>query len=387
VTAINASDIVRAARDGSLSALPIAGEATECKRAEEENASLARFVEETPNPILRIGRDGAILYANKPAWVLLEAWNRKVGEFLPGEIRGEVVGSLNSGRSGVVDISCGGRSFSVVCVPVVNASCVNLYAHDFTDRMRLDQRRQTADEEALARTVEELARTNTEIEQFVYTVSHDLKSPLVTIQGFAGHIAQYVAEGHLDRLPDFIGRITDAASHMTQIIDDLLDLCRIGRVVSPAESVPMTELIRRIAEQHESQLTERGVILDIQESMPTIAVEKAGIEQVFDNLLVNALTHGCDTAEPRVAVGARVDGDEIRFFVRDNGQGIPPEYHDRIFGLFQRLKADNKGTGVGLAIVKRLVEAHGGRTWVESEAGQGATFWVALPKESVVAAE
>ena len=238
-------------------------------------------------------------------------------------------------------------------------------------------------EDMLAQKAEELARSNAELERFVHTVSHDLKSPLVTLQGFAGHVAQDAEQGRVDRLPGFARRITEAAGHMGQIIDDLLDLSRVGRAVNPPEHIAMTELVHDIARAHEPALSESHVALEVQDDMPTINADRVRITRVFDNLLANALTYGCDAHEPRVSIGAREEGSELRFFVRDNGPGIPAEYHGKVFDLFARLQTNSQGTGVGLAIVKQAVVALGGRVWVESEPGQGAIFWVAFPKESI----
>ena len=114
--------------------------------------------------------------------------------------------------------------------------------------------------------------------------------------------------------------------------------------------------------------------------MPTVVGDRERVYQVFDNLLVNAIKYGSNASEPRIEFAARQVGGEILALVRDNGKGIAPEYHEQIFKLFHRLDQDKGGVGVGLAIVKRIVELHGGRVWVESRPGEGATFWLALPK-------
>ena len=239
----------------------------------------------------------------------------------------------------------------------------------------------------------ELERKNAEMEQFVYTVSHDLKSPLVTLQGFSSHLWQDAQAGRTDRFEDYTQRIHRATERMTQLIDDLLDLSRVGRVVGETRPVRLTQLIQQCRARLDKLITDKGITVTIQKDMPTILGDEARLSQVFDNLLTNAIKYGCDAAEPRIDIGAEVFDQGVRVFVKDNGRGIPSAYHHKIFGLFERLDTDkSKGTGVGLAIVKRIVQVHGGHVWVESNPGEGAVFrlefragrGVSVPSESPI---
>lgn len=228
----------------------------------------------------------------------------------------------------------------------------------------------------------ELARRNDEAEQLMSTASHELKSPLATIQGFLGHLVRDCQAGRTDRLPEFARRIQDAADHLRERINDLLALGRIGHDDDPA-CVPVTELVRDLVSQREPQITARGVIVQVSRDMPALAMDRRRLQQVFDNLLTNALKYGCTRPNPRIEIGSQLTDHEVRFFVRDNGPGIPPQYHQKVFGLFQRLEHSQEGSGVGLAIVQRVVERQRGRAWLESAINQGATFWFALPAELV----
>jgi signal transduction histidine kinase len=248
-------------------------------------------------------------------------------------------------------------------------------AHD-----ELEQRVEERTHE-LARANGELEQKRTEMEQLLYTVSHDLKSPLVTIQGFLDYLIRDAEAGRLDRLLTHAQRIQNAAARMVRLIDDLLSFSRIGRITSPPTAIRLTELAREVVGNHTHALTKGAISVAIQDDMPTIVGDKHRIQQVFDNLLVNAIKYGSGAAQPRIEIGARNSGGEVVAFVKDNGKGIAPDFHDRIFDLFQRLEQGGDGVGVGLAIVKKIVQVHGGRVWVESAEGAGATFWLAFPRK------
>ena len=225
----------------------------------------------------------------------------------------------------------------------------------------------------------ELQQTNQEMEQFVYSVSHDLKSPLVTMTGFLGMLRQDLAAGRADDVLDSLERIERATHRMGRLIDDVLQLSRAGRVRDELEEVDVATLVRDLAEELSGRLEAAGGKLSIAPAMPHVVANRARLLTVFDNLLTNAIKYGSNGSPPGIAVGGTVVDGCTRYFVRDHGPGIPAQFHERIFGLFQRLGSQQEGTGVGLAIVARVMEAHGGRAWVESTPGQGATFWIEFP--------
>ncbi len=244
---------------------------------------------------------------------------------------------------------------------------------DITERKRAERE--------LQRTNDDLQRKNEEMEQFVYTVSHDLKSPLVTITGFLGILKEDAAAGRVDDVLDAVARIEGAADHMTELIEDLLQLSRIGHVADSINDVDMREVVRDVASRLAKRLEKAGATLTVQSDMPYVLGDRPRLTEVVENLLTNAVKYGCRGTSPTVRVGATVENGETRFYVSDDGPGIAPQYHEKIFGLFQRLDTRQEGTGVGLAIARRIVEAHGGRIWVESRPGHGATFWFVLPTE------
>jgi signal transduction histidine kinase len=236
-------------------------------------------------------------------------------------------------------------------------------------------------EEALRAERADLAGKNAELERFTYTVSHDLKSPLVTVRGFAGLAGTDLASGDLARVRQDLGRIVGAADKMHRLLDDLLELSRVGRVVHPPEDVPLGDLAREAVELVKGQLGPNHVAVDVAPDLPVVRADRRRLLEALQNLVENAAKFTAGRPEPRITIGARQDGDEQVFFVRDNGRGIEPRFLEKVFDLFEKLDPAVEGTGVGLALVRRIVEAHGGRVWAESDGlGHGATFCFTLPQ-------
>lgn len=235
-------------------------------------------------------------------------------------------------------------------------------------------------EGSLRDVITELEHKNAELERFTYTVSHNLKSPLITIKGFLGMLDKDLAEGNTERLGRDADRIAKAAERMEQLLDELLELSRIGRLVNPPEDVPLGELVEETLEMLSGPVEARGVTVEVAPDLPVVHGDRMRIREVVQNLLENATKFLGDRPEPRIEIGVRRNGEAV-CFVRDNGIGIDPRYTDKVFGLFERLSHDGEGSGVGLTVVKQIVEVHGGRIWVESEGlGKGACFYFTLPE-------
>jgi signal transduction histidine kinase len=234
------------------------------------------------------------------------------------------------------------------------------------------------DESQRART--DLEGKNADLNTFVYSVSHDLKAPLITIQGMAG----LLLDEYRPQLPGdavrYLERIQANIQQMERLIADLLALSRIGREARAPAAVSLAEVVDDVVAGLASAMRDRDVRL-IRGDLPTVWGVRTQIEQVLGNLLSNAMKYLGDVREASIEVGTVDRGAFVECYVKDTGIGIDPAYHERIFEVFQRLKEiEVDGTGVGLAIVKKSVQASGGRIWVESAKGQGATFRFTWPK-------
>ena len=227
--------------------------------------------------------------------------------------------------------------------------------------------------------IEELENKNTELERFNYTVSHDLKTPLVTIRGFLGYLEEDMVSGNIERFKQDAKRIENAVDKMNNLLKDLLELSRVGRRMNPPETVSFEFLVHEAVELVRGRLTERSITVHTQSNLPAVHVDKPHLILALQNLIDNAAKYMGDQKSPRIEIGTGgKENGQLVFFVRDNGMGINPEYYEQIFGLFNKLDIRSEGTGVGLALVKRIIEVNGGRIWVESETGAGSTFYFTL---------
>jgi len=259
--------------------------------------------------------------------------------------------------------------------PLAEQQLIYAVARDITERKRA--------EEALARQAEELARSNAELEDFTYVVSHDLKEPLRGIEAFS----MFLAEDYADKLDEqgerYVNVLREAAIRMRDLIEDLLQLSRIGQVRPEYATVAVESLLEDVRRDLHFALTEKGMDLRIQSDLPTVTCDPSRIKQVFENLISNAIKFS-DKPQPVIEITCHENDGSCVFSVRDNGIGIDEKYHEKIFGIFQRLgrREEYEGTGIGLTICKKIVEGHGGKIWVESKVGESTKFSFSIPKET-----
>lgn len=261
-----------------------------------------------------------------------------------------------------------------IAVAIENAQLFDELQKELEERKRIQRERESM--------LRDLEAKNAELERFTYTVSHDLKSPLVTIAGFLGILEHDIKKSDTERIQTNIQRIREAAIRMSRLLDELLELSRVGRLANPSVEVPFGELAEEALEVVAGQLAQRQVQVEIAADLPIVFVDRVRMVEVLQNLMANAIKFMGAQTQPLIQIGMEQRNHERLFFVRDNGIGIAAEFHERIFGLFNKLDQSSEGTGIGLALVRRIIEVHGGKIWVESELGKGATFFFTLAEKS-----
>ena len=225
-----------------------------------------------------------------------------------------------------------------------------------------------------------LEQKNMELERFTYTVSHELKTPLVTINGFLGLLSKDLASADHEKVQRNIGFITRAVETMGQQLEDLLELSRIGRVVSPPKDFSLGKACQQVVKAMAGVIDKSGARISIADDLPFVYADPSRIQEVMQNLIENAIKFSVESGTPEISISAERRGQMVLCRVQDNGPGINPDYHDRVFNLFDRLESGVSGTGIGLAVAKRIIEVHGGDIWVESLGdGKGASFIFSLP--------
>jgi PAS domain S-box-containing protein len=241
---------------------------------------------------------------------------------------------------------------------------------DITDRKTAEDERK--------RLLKELEEKNSELEHFTYTVSHDLRSPLVTIQGFIGLLAMDLERDAKEKAANDLKYISSAATKMDELLNATLELSRIGRIANPPEDVPFGAIVEGALQQAAGAITANNIEVSVVDGFPVVHVDRMRMEEVLVNLITNSIKYRGEQPHPKIEIGHRVDGEETVFFVKDNGIGLDKIQHEEVFELFYQVSSGN-GTGAGLAIVKRIVEVHEGRIWIESEKGKGCTVCFTLP--------
>lgn len=272
------------------------------------------------------------------------------------------------------------RARNLLDNPDVQGILVN--TRDVTERIEAEQALHELKADLEAQTAQ-LEAANRELESFSYSVSHDLRSPLRAIEGFS----RILVEKHSDALNEqgvnYLQRVRNNALRMGALIDDLLHFSRVSRRELQTQVVYPDQVVKQVLGDLAPSYEERAVVLDVQE-LPPCKADPSLLQQVYSNLLGNALKFTQGRTPARIEVGAVMEEEMVRYHVADNGAGFDMQYAGKLFGVFQRLHRQDEyeGTGVGLAIVHRIVHRHGGQIWAEAEPDNGATFYFTLPSSS-----
>jgi signal transduction histidine kinase len=226
-----------------------------------------------------------------------------------------------------------------------------------------------------------LREKTAEMESFTYKVTHDLKSPLVTIKTFLGFLEKDLEPPISAPVIKDLGYINKAADKMGSLLEELLKFAHVGTNGNAHEEVPFQEVVQEALSLVAGQIAARGVQIDVSKEPAWVYGDRVRLVEVFQNLVDNAVKFLIDQPDPRIQIGIEAVGGELEIFVRDNGRGIDEKYQSKVFGLFEKLDVSISGSGLGLALVRRIVELHGGKIWVESAGlGQGTTFRFTLEK-------
>lgn len=357
---------------------------TERQRAIEE---LDGFFTLSLDMLSIAGFDGYFKRIN-PAWEQItgfttdELLSRPYLDFVhPDDVEATIAEASNLSIQGIDTISfenryrCKDGSYKWLswnATPMPNQEHIFAIARDNTERRQAEDLR--------AQHAAELASSNSQLEDFSYVVSHDLKEPLRAIEAFSS----FLAEDYSDKLDEegqrYIAVLRESSVRMKNLIEDLLELSRVGREKPNFDAVAVGNVLEEVRSDQEFSLAERSATLRIQSDLPTVHCDRLRLKQVFQNLISNAIKYN-KQPRPNVEVACREGDGFYVFSVRDNGIGIDERYHEKIFQIFQRLNSrdEYEGTGAGLTICKKIVEAHGGSIWVESAVGEGSTFCFTMP--------
>jgi PAS domain S-box-containing protein len=366
---------------------------TERKQAEEalrESEEKYRTLVEKANEAIVIVQDGVFVFTNRRTSDLVGVpagdlegkpfidfvWPED-RELLIANYRKRIAGETVRDAYDCRIIGAGGRLTWIF----LSAAVIRWKGKPATLNLLTDITERKQAEEEVRRKAKELQEKNDELTRFTHAVAHDLRSPLVTIQTFQGHLERDIRSRDAARVEEDLGFIRNAADKMGRLLDDIRRLSRVGHITNPSEEAPLQAIVKEALDLVAGRITGRGVKVQVTEEPVVLYGDRTRLVEVFLNLVDNAVKFMGDEPAPRVEIGVEQTGEELVLHVRDNGIGIDPQVQPLLFSLFHKLDPKMEGEGIGLALVRRIAELHGGRIWVESEGlGKGTTFRFTLAK-------
>ncbi|HKI54479.1 MAG TPA: ATP-binding protein [Anaerolineales bacterium] len=370
---------------------------TDRKQAEERIMDLARFPEENPYPVLRASRNGRIIYANPGSYTLLQEWKCEVGGDLPLIWKDLIAKLVETDSKETVEVHCGELIYAITLTPMRDRGYVNLYGRDITERERAEKQLRglnTQLENRVAERTLELNQTNAELEhanrakdEFLAIMSHELRTPLNSILGLSESLLEQRSESLSERQQKFMQIIESNGHHLLTLINDILDLSKIeaGKFDYYPESIEVNGLCRSGLSFVKEQAIRKSITLTYEEdkTVSSIYADPRRLKQILVNLLTNAVKFTPEHGKVTLQVKANAKDDLIQFSITDSGIGIAREDLKRLFRPFiqvdSKLNRQFEGTGLGLALVQKLADLHGGSVYVESEVGVGSCFTISIP--------
>ncbi|MGE3182223.1 MAG: PAS domain S-box protein [Phycisphaerae bacterium] len=358
----------------------------------EMRAQLAAIVNGATDAIIGLLPDRTVVAWNAGAmelygWTAEEMIGQPIDRIVPSSRRHEVDQYLSAAteRHGIGPLETIRRKRDGTLVPIeLNVTPVLSENNELLgiSKIERDISVRRDHERRLSEINHSLAARNAEMEQFLYSVSHDLKSPLVTILGFCGVITEELEGNQSANVGDALGRIERAANRMSRLIDDLLNVSRVGQRATQPQILQTKSIVHEITADMAEWFRSENVELVCQSDLPPAFADADQFRQVLENLISNAVKYGLNENSRKIEVFGTTTDTDHRIAVRDFGSGIPEEHFEHVFHLFQRLDTEAEGTGIGLALVRRIMQLHRGKAWIEATPGGGTTAWVAFPRRN-----
>jgi PAS domain S-box-containing protein len=357
---------------------------TERKKAEKRMSDLAKFPEENPSPVIRISDENVVFYANPASETLLKLWKTQVGKKLPDAIFNRFKEIWSSGLDCEIEINLEDKAYHFLIFYTASNNYASIYANDITERKKAEQEVLKLNQELEQRVkdrTDKLVAANKQLQTFGYTVSHDLRAPLRTIDNFA----RIIVEDYADKL-DVSGKnhldvIRRSAEHLKNLINNLLEFSRTGMEKMTIKQIDLRPMAKMVFDTIGSAEPKRNISLVIKE-LPVALADELLICQVLINLLSNAIKFTRMKSEAIIEFGGEQKDNMNLYYIKDNGAGFDMQYAAKLFSIFHRLHKEDEfeGTGVGLAIAQQIIQMHGGDIYAESKVNEGATFYFTLPR-------